>query len=74
MNFSIEVAAEANPLKPDTLHNILRSASSSDPQQVRTSALQLQGWETERGYYGLLQVLISTVLLRTSLFAHYTLV
>jgi hypothetical protein len=52
----VEVAAEACPLTPGILFNVLRSASSADPQQVLTGTQQLQTWETERGFHKLLQV------------------
>ncbi|KAF2458398.1 armadillo-type protein [Lineolata rhizophorae] len=51
----IEVAAEANPLTEALLYHVLRSASSSDPQQIQTGTKQLQNWETTPGYYPLLQ-------------------
>ena len=53
MAFSIEVPGETNPLTPQQLYNVLQSAlqpaGSSQTQQ-------LQNWETQRGYYTLLQV------------------
>ena len=57
MNFAIEVPAEANPLTTQTLYHILQSASSSNPQQVKTSAQQLQNWEKSPGFYSSLQSL-----------------
>lgn len=56
MVFAIEVPAEANPLTTENLHRTLTSASSADQQQVKTSALQLQNWEKQPGYYSSLQV------------------
>ena len=63
MNFAIEVAAEANPLNTQTLYNVLQSASSSDQQQVKTGAQQLQNWEKSPSFYSSLQ----------SLYIHHTL-
>ena len=57
MNFSIEVPAEANPLTTQNLHHILQSASSNDPQQLKTAAQQLQNWEKSPGFYSSLQAL-----------------
>lgn len=54
----IEVPGEANPLTEGILFHVLKSASSSDRNQVQTGTKQLQRWETERGFYPLLQVLI----------------
>lgn len=53
---AIELPGEANPLTEGLLYHTLRSASSSDPQQIQTGTKQLQSWETEKGYYSLLQV------------------
>ena len=53
---AIEVPGEANPLTEGILFHVLRSASSSDSQQVQTGTKQLQQWETSRGFYPLLQV------------------
>jgi hypothetical protein len=53
---AIEVAGETNPLTEGILYNVLRSASSSDPQQIQTGTKQLQEWEKRRGFYPLLQV------------------
>ncbi|KAL8994224.1 MAG: hypothetical protein Q9169_005740 [Polycauliona sp. 2 TL-2023] len=55
MNFSIEVAGEANPLSLQTVYHTLTAASSSDPQQIKSGAQQLQNWEKQSGYYGHLQ-------------------
>ncbi|KAI9801900.1 MAG: hypothetical protein M1833_002214 [Piccolia ochrophora] len=55
MDGPIELPPEANPLTPQILYNVLRSAASGDPQQIQTGAKQLQQWETEKGYYSLLQ-------------------
>ena len=57
MNFSIEVPAEANPLTTQTLHHILQSAVSNDPQQLKTGVQQLQNWEKSPGFYSSLQSL-----------------
>ncbi|KAL8646195.1 MAG: hypothetical protein Q9226_006970, partial [Calogaya cf. arnoldii] len=55
MNFAIEVAGEANPLSLQTLYQTLTAASSSDPQQIKSGAQQLQNWEKQSGYYSSLQ-------------------
>ena len=55
MSFAIEVPAAANPLTPPTLLHVLRSAVSSSPHQLQTGAQQLKNWESEKGYYSLLQ-------------------
>ena len=60
---AIEVPAEANPLTEGILFHVLRSASSTDPNQIQTGTKQLQEWEKARGYYPLLQA----VFLDTSL-------
>lgn len=57
---AIEVPAEANPLTEGILYHVLRSASSTDPNQIQTGTKQLQEWEKARGYYPLLQVQCST--------------
>mgnify|MGYP000856094061 CR=1 FL=1 len=54
-NFAIEVPGEANPLTEHTLLNVLRSAASSDPQQVQSGAKQLEHWEKAAGFYKHLQ-------------------
>lgn len=63
MSFSIEVPGEANPLSVQTLYHTLTSASSTDPQQIKSATLQLQNWEKQPGYYSSLQ----TIFLDTSL-------
>ncbi|KAL8733431.1 MAG: hypothetical protein Q9181_003578 [Wetmoreana brouardii] len=55
MDFSIEVAGEANPLSNQTLYRTLIAASSTDPQQITTATQQLQNWEKQPGYYSSLQ-------------------
>lgn len=55
VEFGIEVPGEANPLTEGILFHVLRSAASSDPQQVQTGTKQLQAWEKARGFYPLLQ-------------------
>jgi len=57
MNFAIEVPAESNPLTPETLFQVLRSASSNDQQQVQTGTKQLQNWEKCPGFHSSLQSL-----------------
>ncbi|KAF2186512.1 ARM repeat-containing protein [Zopfia rhizophila CBS 207.26] len=52
----IEVPGEANPLTEGILFHVLRSAASTDPNQIQTGTKQLQEWEKARGYYPLLQV------------------
>lgn len=52
----IELPGEANPLTEGILFHVLKSASSSDRNQVQTGTQQLQKWEAERGFYPLLQV------------------
>ena len=56
-SFAIEAPAEANPLNTQTLYQVLRSASSSDQQQVQTGTKQLQNWEKSPGFYSGLQSL-----------------
>lgn len=50
-SFAIEVPGEANPLTENLLIHTLRSASSSDPNQIQTGTKQLQQWEKSPGYY-----------------------
>lgn len=52
----IELAGEANPLTLQNVFNALVSAAGSTQMQVQTGAKQLQTWETQEGYYSLLQV------------------
>jgi hypothetical protein len=54
-NFAIEVSGEANPLTEHALLNVLRSAASTDPQQVQSGAKQLERWEKVAGFYKHLQ-------------------
>nr|POE99510.1 importin-11 [Quercus suber] len=54
-SFSIEVPGEANPLTDGQLVQALRSASSSDPNQIQFGTKQLQQWEKTPGYYKTLQ-------------------
>lgn len=54
-SFAIEVAGEANPLTENLLIHSLRSASSSNPNQIQTGTKQLQTWEKSSGYYRHLQ-------------------
>jgi hypothetical protein len=53
---AIEVPGEANPLTEGILFHVLRSASSTDPNQIQTGTKQLQEWEKAGGFYPLLQV------------------
>ncbi|TKA74604.1 hypothetical protein B0A55_05436 [Friedmanniomyces simplex] len=54
-SFAIEVPGEANPLNESLLVHTLRSAASSDPNQIQTGTKQLQQWERSPGYYRHLQ-------------------
>lgn len=54
-HFAIEVAGEANPLSVQTLYQTLSAAASTDPQQIKTGAQQLQNWENHPGFYSSLQ-------------------
>lgn len=54
-SFAIEVPGEANPLSESTIVNTLRSASSSDPNQIQTGTKQLVQWEKSPGFYRHLQ-------------------
>lgn len=56
MAFAIEVAGEANPLTPQQVYLALQSAGSSQQLAIQTGTQQLQTWETQKGYYTLLQV------------------
>lgn len=56
MAFAIEVPGEAAPLSPQQVYLALQSASSSQQGSIQTGTAQLQAWETQRGYYSLLQV------------------
>ncbi|KAF2265528.1 ARM repeat-containing protein [Lojkania enalia] len=52
---AIEVPGEANPLTEGILFHVLRSAASTDPQQIQTGTKQLQEWEKQKSFYPLLQ-------------------
>jgi hypothetical protein len=54
----IEVPGEANPLTEGILFLMLKSAASNNQQQIQTGTKQLQTWETKKGFYPLLQVLL----------------
>ena len=56
MAFQIEVPGEAAPLTPQQVYLALQSAGSSQQHSIQTGTQQLQTWETQRGYYTLLQV------------------
>ena len=56
MSFAIEVPGEANPLTPQQIFHALQSGSSSQQLSIQTGTQQLQTWETQKGYYTLLQV------------------
>ena len=55
MDGPIELPPDANPLTPHLLSQALQSAVSSQPQQIQVGTQQLQRWETEKGFYSLLQ-------------------
>ncbi|KAG9233175.1 armadillo-type protein [Amylocarpus encephaloides] len=55
MEFAIEVPGETAPLSPHQVYLALQSAGSSQQLQIQTGTQQLQVWETQRGYYTLLQ-------------------
>ncbi|RDW82682.1 ARM repeat-containing protein [Coleophoma cylindrospora] len=55
MAFAIEVPGEANPLTPQQVYLALQSAGSSQQLAIQTGTQQLQTWETQKGYYTLLQ-------------------
>ncbi|KAN0093757.1 ARM repeat-containing protein [Hyaloscypha variabilis] len=55
MAFAIEVPGEAAPLTPQQVYLALQSAGSSQQLSIQTGTQQLQTWETQRGYYPLLQ-------------------
>ncbi|GAB7366240.1 hypothetical protein MBLNU230_g7797t1 [Neophaeotheca triangularis] len=54
-SFNVEVPGEANPLTENLLVHTLKSASSTDPQQIQTGTQQLQTWEKSPNYYVHLQ-------------------
>lgn len=56
MAFAIEVPGEAAPLTPQQVYLALQAAGSSQQLHIQTGTQQLQSWETQRGYYTLLQV------------------
>ena len=60
MNGAIELSGQANPLTIQTLYQVLTSASSTDQQQVKAGAQQLQNWEKQPGFYSSLQVEATT--------------
>lgn len=65
MAFAIEVPGESVPLGPQQVYQALQSAGSSQQLHIQTGTQQLQAWETQRGYYTLLQVRrLATLLLR----------
>lgn len=53
--FVVEVPGETTPLSENILIHVLKSASSSDPQQIQTGTKQLQQWEKSEHYYVHLQ-------------------
>ncbi len=52
----IELPGEAAPLTPQQIFQALQNAASSNQQMIQTGAQQLQTWESQEGYYTLLQV------------------
>ena len=56
MNGAIELPGEAAPLSPQQVLQALQAASSQQQNLIRSGTAQLQAWETERGYYPMLQV------------------
>lgn len=60
MAFAIEVPGEAAPLNPQQVYLALQSAGSSQQLAIQTGTQQLEAWVTQRGYYTLLQVLVSS--------------
>ncbi|KAL8935914.1 MAG: hypothetical protein Q9216_005196 [Gyalolechia sp. 2 TL-2023] len=63
MNFAIEVPGEATPLSLQNLYHTLTAASSTNPQQIKSGAQQLQNWEKQPGYYSSLQsIFVDTAL------------
>jgi hypothetical protein len=56
MNGAIELPGEASPLNPGQVFAALQAAGSNQQQLIQTGTQQLQTWETQRGYYSLLQV------------------
>ena len=55
MTSAFELPAEANPLTENQLLHTLKSAASGDVYQLQTGTRQLQQWETQDGFYPLLQ-------------------
>lgn len=56
MDGLVELPGEANPLTPGSVYSALQSAGSSQQLLIQSGTQQLQQWETQRGYYSLLQV------------------
>jgi hypothetical protein len=56
MNNAIELPGEAAPLSPQQVFLALQSASSGQQHLIQTGTQQLQTWESQSGYYSLLQV------------------
>lgn len=59
-DFSIEVPGESNPLTEGILLHVLKSAASTNPQQIQTGTKQLQQWEKAPSYYTHLQSVFLT--------------
>lgn len=53
--FTVEVAAETNPLSQPAVQRILEIAASNNINQIQSGTKQLHAWETDEGYYTLLQ-------------------
>ena len=58
MDSAIELPGEAAPLTPEQVFLALQSATSHQQNFIQTGTQQLQTWESQPGYYRLLQVRI----------------
>lgn len=56
MNGAIELPGEAAPLTPQQVYLALQSATSYQQHRIQTGTQQLQTWESQSGYYSILQV------------------
>lgn len=55
MNFAVELPGEAAPLNSEMISRVLMSAVSSEQIKIQTATQQLQAWETQKGFFSLLQ-------------------
>lgn len=55
MNGFAELSGEANPLTPALVYSALQNAGSNQQLLIQSGTRQLQQWETQRGFYSLLQ-------------------